>query len=688
MITRIGLDHTAILGPDLQTIAREKLGIARSGIPVIVGPQNDELERWLDQEPSLQEFELHRASELEVRRQSSPNVLTWQDGVEVKWSGPERPKASPWWECFTTAIRTLKIVFDPSPEKLTRWVEVATKTQLAGRLDRRSNLHVGDSKTQVGNVVLDGGHNPDAVRGLNHQLKLWDLRRYVLILALARDKLIPELLPELSKLVQGAQRVVVTQTDSDRAASPEELYDFLKASSKISRHACLSEALDDVLSGELQTLVVAGSFYLVGEFCSVRQSENVSFSCICTNGALNALFCRLAYTTWSKTLPLRLKYMNKIWLSFISLVILTTSTAWAESPQFVVIDTKILNVRNTPQGKKLGRVFKGQHFQLLETKGDWGKIEFRLNQKGWVHTDYVVPYQNRAINHSIVKMCSLVNREFKKLRWRDASCNAEDWTAESGSNLGHPLLYGVLGEEKETTSILVCSVHSDEATAYHCFKLMNELQKHPEQLANRLVIVPLANPDGFLRDRKTRVNGRGVDLNRNLPTRDWYFKAWKLWKSRYNKDRRRFPGAESNSEPENQFLVHMFYRYRPDKIISIHSPLNFIDLDYADHSASKTTQNFRNVHENAKTLATQVSKRSKVSYKNYRTFPGSLGRFGDEWKIPIFTLELPSSDPAKAKSLHRQVEDSLIHSFNVILDEQRTALRAPKSSQNRVKPLL
>ncbi|HRG99791.1 MAG TPA: hypothetical protein PLR99_26275, partial [Polyangiaceae bacterium] len=37
-ITRIALDHTDRLGPDLPSIAREKAGIAKAGVPLVVGP--------------------------------------------------------------------------------------------------------------------------------------------------------------------------------------------------------------------------------------------------------------------------------------------------------------------------------------------------------------------------------------------------------------------------------------------------------------------------------------------------------------------------------------------------------------------------------------------------------------------------------------------------------------------------
>jgi dihydrofolate synthase/folylpolyglutamate synthase len=41
-IVSIGLDHTALLGPTLAHVAREKAGIARAGVPLVIGPLAEE----------------------------------------------------------------------------------------------------------------------------------------------------------------------------------------------------------------------------------------------------------------------------------------------------------------------------------------------------------------------------------------------------------------------------------------------------------------------------------------------------------------------------------------------------------------------------------------------------------------------------------------------------------------------
>lgn len=76
----------------------------------------------------------------------------------------------------------------------------------------------------------------------------------------------------------------------------------------------------------------------------------------------------------------------------------------------------------------------------------------------------------------------------------------------------------------------------------------------------RLTLVPAMNLDGVL--RRQRGNARGVDLNRNLATKDW---SPEIANPRYH------PGSAPNSEPENQALAAFLDSERPRFALSLHS---------------------------------------------------------------------------------------------------------------------
>ncbi|MFZ8920234.1 MAG: M14 family zinc carboxypeptidase, partial [bacterium] len=234
-------------------------------------------------------------------------------------------------------------------------------------------------------------------------------------------------------------------------------------------------------------------------------------------------------------------------------------------------------------------------------------------------------------------------------------------------------IYKVFGEESSThTTLLVCSVHSDEDTTYHCFRFMELLRSNQELIQQRLVLIPLLNPDGFFSHPRSRTNANGVDLNRNLPTKDWASLAHRQWKWSYQQNPRYNPGKKAGSEKENQFLVSLILQYKPDKIVSLHSPLDFLDLDYMDKREGD--EELLAVRKRAWFQAQSFAEQSGTRFRDYRTFPGSLGRFGDEWKIPIYTLEFPEKPGSQAANEFERFKSAMLELFNTNLSTQPTAL--------------
>ncbi len=81
----------------------------------------------------------------------------------------------------------------------------------------------------------------------------------------------------------------------------------------------------------------------------------------------------------------------------------------------------------------------------------------------------------------------------------------------------------------------------------------------PESIAP-WILIPCLNVDGF--KNNSRVNGRGVDLNRNYPSSNW--------SSAFEKERY-FPGKSPASEPEVQGVVELIQIFKPRLIIHCHS---------------------------------------------------------------------------------------------------------------------
>lgn len=266
---------------------------------------------------------------------------------------------------------------------------------------------------------------------------------------------------------------------------------------------------------------------------------------------------------------------------------------------------------------------------------------------------------------SIKAFCTTVEQYYQKYGWRDEPCGNVPWRADLRSKNGHPLVYAEFGRGKETT-LLLGGVHPDEVTPIPiAFRMARQLHESPGlfDAANvRVVIAPLVNPDGFLRNVPSRTNANGIDLNRNFFTFDWYPKAKKLWVERREKQLKHYPGYFPNSEIETLFQIRLIDLHRPDKILSIHAPLGFLDYD----GPGDVKQNLTPAEKKAKQLVHSISAKSQ-NYKvvDYTFYPGSLGNYaGNERNIPTVTLELETTDPTMVDTYWKQFLPGMMQSIH------------------------
>jgi protein MpaA len=245
----------------------------------------------------------------------------------------------------------------------------------------------------------------------------------------------------------------------------------------------------------------------------------------------------------------------------------------------------------------------------------------------------------------IQKICGGVRAFVEKVKWKIEPCRGIRWKVGGHSVLGRPLLYAEFGNPTATnTTLILTMVHGDEVTPlYTGIQLAHWLDEHPDALRHaRVILAPLVNPDGFFHRPQHRTNAHRVDVNRNLPTQDWDARALVAWKRQYRSNPRRFPGSSSGSEPETQFQIDLIQRYRPQKILSVHSPLNMMDYDGPTRlSLDKFPNEY--VRECLK-----LRKQLKAVHSGF--FPGSLGNYaGNEMGIPTLTLELPTASAKMAE---------------------------------------
>ena len=273
------------------------------------------------------------------------------------------------------------------------------------------------------------------------------------------------------------------------------------------------------------------------------------------------------------------------------------------------------------------------------------------------------------------QFCSEINGKFKEFGWNRIICNPDRWETYDYSSKGNPLLYQEFGFDNNNSNVpvnlVLCGVHGDEPTAiYQCFHMVREILFDNKQSKDnfKLVVAPIVNPDGFFMN--TRVNANGIDVNRNMPTRDWEKYAHKLW-SRKN-DPRRFPGKSAGSEIEAKMQAFLIDKYRPDKILSFHAPLGFLDFD---GPGDRKNSNLLRVERRAKRVGFRIEKNTNqfLKFIDFRFYPGSLGNYaGNEKEIPTYTVELPSVQASRAHEYWKIMRLALIKamSYEIYDDKQ------------------
>ena len=244
VITPIDFDHEKFLGSSIESIAAEKAGILKAGVPAVLAPQRAEAQRVLDQ----------RAAEFGVRV-----IEPWRaESVEADARGSRIETHGMQLECpFAGRHQVLNVMVAAAALEA---LEVAggairrgiSEARWPGRLQV---VHIHPT------VILDGAHNPAGARALaEYVAEFYPDPAPVLIFGVMRDKAVEEitgiLFPHFSK-------VIVTAPDQPRALAPETYADFVSHPA-LTTAPNLQAALAQVTDPGA-TAFVSGSLFLVSE---------------------------------------------------------------------------------------------------------------------------------------------------------------------------------------------------------------------------------------------------------------------------------------------------------------------------------------------------------------------------------------------------------------------------------------
>ncbi|TVR39759.1 MAG: bifunctional folylpolyglutamate synthase/dihydrofolate synthase [Bacteroidia bacterium] len=268
VITNIGYDHVRFLGPGIQDIAREKAGIIKQAVPVIIGKRQTEVQDVFAEIAARQKAPLTVASDhyvlkkymviedegknyLRTELQHEGNTETFDIGLLGLYQT----------ENLVTSLAACDILnrggkFFLSERAIRKGLKfVVENTGIKGRWQQ-----IGSNPR----VICDTGHNADGIDQINRQLKAIPHKKLLMVFGMVDDKDLPEILKRLPReaLYYFCRPAVPRGLDARKLATDAGFFG-LNGRSFDSVNKALAAAKKDATADDL--IFVGGSTFVVAE---------------------------------------------------------------------------------------------------------------------------------------------------------------------------------------------------------------------------------------------------------------------------------------------------------------------------------------------------------------------------------------------------------------------------------------
>ena len=259
LITSIGLDHADWLGDTRESVAFEKAGIMRAGMPALCGDL-DPPQPLLEQAVTLDAPLFLRGRDYDLSVQAHDWSWYGLDAHGQVLRLEQLPLLDLPMENAALALQAYALL--PLPWNHQQVVQALLATRVTGRLDRRALDWRGKSLT----LLLDVGHNPHAADYLAQRLESRPLagQRWA-VFGLLADKDLPGVVSPLLSLVAGW---AVAPLDTPRSRSADDLAEHLRGQgAAVVQYPDVRTALDAQCeqAAEGDEILLFGSFFCVAE---------------------------------------------------------------------------------------------------------------------------------------------------------------------------------------------------------------------------------------------------------------------------------------------------------------------------------------------------------------------------------------------------------------------------------------
>jgi len=240
VITNIGLDHTDWLGTTKRQIAVEKAGIIRAAVPIVTGASGGALEE-------IRRVAKKRGAPFVAVQRGVNDLEDYEISLKGEFQKDNRAVA-------LRAIEILAPLFGLGKTEIRRGI---ARTFWPGRYE---SFFIGRNKNRI-RVILDGAHNPAAMRALAFSLKREKMSGLRLLFGALRDKDINSMVKILAPL---CREIYTVPVGSSRTASSPDLAGNKGWRGRAVPCDSVKAGWRKVLSRGHSPILVTGSLYLIG----------------------------------------------------------------------------------------------------------------------------------------------------------------------------------------------------------------------------------------------------------------------------------------------------------------------------------------------------------------------------------------------------------------------------------------
>ncbi len=271
IISNISMEHQEYLGNTLAKIAREKAGIIKKNAGIVTGTRQKSALKVIEQVATEKEVPLYRlGKEIRIRKNKEGSFTYLGIGrrwpqVKIGMIGDHQVTNA------ALALGALELLQKKGVYLTDEAVyEGLAATRWPGRLEVFSRKPF---------ILLDGAHNPSAVRTLKKFLEnSFSSRRLTMVVGVLEDKAWKPMLRDLAAV---AHRIILTRPQYERAADPHKLASFLRP---LKQDLVVIPKLSDAISFALEetskadAVCITGSLYTVGDARAYLDSAGFHFS--------------------------------------------------------------------------------------------------------------------------------------------------------------------------------------------------------------------------------------------------------------------------------------------------------------------------------------------------------------------------------------------------------------------------